>query len=136
MTDLPPLNTKYREDCDDEIVEMSARGCTLAEICAEMCVSRGTYKLWIDPESGSYRPSFAAAALIADELREAYYTRLAREHMVYEKDGPRIDSALFKVFIQNVGKNWRDKAEVSVPQLPQAVFHPPLHEQPNPEESE
>lgn len=133
---LPPLSQKYREEMDAEIIELCRQGATVAEICAELCISRATYRSWIDPEADTFRPSFATAAAIGDELREAYYTKLGRCFLTYDKDSTRIDGPLLKSFLQAVSPDWRDRAEVTVPQLPQAVFAPFAHQQPSPDDEE
>ena len=137
MTDkLPPLSQKFRDEMAIEVIQLSRQGCTIAEICAEMCISRATYRSWINEDAQTYRPEFAEAAAIGDELREAYYTRVGRQHLTYDKEGPRVDASLLKSFLQAISPDWRDRAEVNVPQLPQAVFAPFAFKQPTADDEE
>lgn len=133
---LPPRSQKFRDEMAGELIELSRQGATIAEVCAEMCISRATYRAWINEESPTYRPDFAEAAAIGDELRQAYYTRVGRQHLTYDKEGPRVDAALLKSFLQAVSPDWRDRSEVTVPQLPQAVFAPFAFTQPTPPSDE
>lgn len=80
----PPTCTYYPEYCD-KLCELMAEGLTYAEVAKELKTSLVTMRNW----TKSF-PEFAEAWQMGLDLAEAYYQRMAREHLVMDRvpNGP------------------------------------------------
>lgn len=88
--------SQFRMSMCTEIIEMFAEGKTRSEFCARHNIAQDTFSQWLDKHQ-----LFEDAYITAHEHALAYYDKLAREHLVEEKDGPKLNTRLYELMMRN-----------------------------------
>lgn len=101
--------TLYRPHYNELVVELAKKGYTFAQICSHLNIARFTLYQWaID------HPGFSN---ILDQCREhaqSYMEKVALNHQVENKDGPKLNTTLWNFRMSRTYKDYKDQAQVVV----------------------
>jgi hypothetical protein len=83
-------DSKYKPHFPDRLIEMMTAGCSYAQVAKEFETHPRTMHYWCDNF-----PEFEEAYRRGAAAREAYFDKLALEHLVTDKEGPKFDTRLY-----------------------------------------
>jgi len=98
--------SKYTKEMPDRVIELMAEGASLAEVAADLEVSRATLSKWQKDER---KPKFVEAVKKGIELSEAWWLRMGREELWNSK----FNHVLWYMNMKN-RFGWSDKQEHKV----------------------
>lgn len=89
--------SKYKETMPSELVYMMSQGGSRSAFTCHHKISSKTFEVWL----GKHK-EFAEAYETGREAARQYYEKIAKDHMVIEKDGARVDSKLWELTMRNM----------------------------------
>ena len=98
--------TSYRAEYDQQIIEFSKKGYTIAQVCAEWGIARETLYGWVR-DKDKY-PTFSPAFKAAKEHREVWWTKFGINLMAGKV--PKGNATAFIWMTKNILR-WRDVPE-------------------------
>ena len=88
--------TKYKETMPAQLIEMFSRGEDREDFCALHVISYATFDIWLQHQS-----EFAEAYEVAKVKAKTWFNKLARDHLINEHEGPKLDSKLWSMLMRN-----------------------------------
>lgn len=93
----PPVRpSKYKDTMPDELILMMSKGATESKFCAHHKISRSTFRGWLDS-----KPEFKEAYEIGLMKAKEWHESLARDHLVEEYQGPKLNTNLWGMLMRN-----------------------------------
>lgn len=88
--------SKYKEHFPEQLVKMFSEGKDREDFCSYASISYNTFDMWLKKH-----PEFKSAYEVAKVKAKQWYTRVARDHLIEEPEGPKLNTKLWSMLMRN-----------------------------------
>lgn len=100
--------TTYRPEFCQVVIDCGKEGKSLTQMCAELMISKQCFAEWREKYE-----EFGEACQIAINFSQAWWENIGQNHIVENKDGPKVNAALYgRSMAARFPDDWRENSKV------------------------